>query len=185
MAKKRMNVDFKAGIKKVVPKPPKTKEEKINKFLGDPMGRAQKDAEVFDGEGPVDNVRHTSAARYTQESLSKKLGGGMVANIAAIGATNLFGLAHEARNFRKDSRPFAEKARESGEDMFNNAVGSVIGALPISGGSKKNLIRKLSTGNLLADGYVSNEKLVKKGLSSNLYFKDSKGEVNRGYKTDK
>lgn len=185
MAKKRMNVDFQAGIKKVVPKPPKTKEEKINKFLGDPMGKAQKDADINPDEDPVDNVRHTSAARYTEESLSKKLGGGMVANIAAIGATNLFGLAHEARNFRKDSRPFAEKARESGEDMFNNAVGSVIGALPVNGSYKKNLIRKLSTGNLLADGYVSNTEAVKKGLSSNVYFKDSKGKVNRSYKTDK
>jgi len=185
MAKKRMNVDFQAGIKKVVPKPPKTKEERINSFLGDPMGKAERDADIYPTEEPVDNVRHTSAGRYTQEALSKKLGGGMVANIAAIAATNLFGLAHEARNFRKDSRPFAVKARESGEDMYNNAVGSLIGAMPVSAGTKKGFIRNLSKGNLLADGYVSTQEGRKKGLSSNVYFKDSKGQVNRSYGKDK
>lgn len=183
MPKKRLGMSFQSSIKKL---PPKTKEEKINDFLGDPMGKAADDADMYPTEEPVDNVRHTSAGRYTQEALSKKLGGGMAANIAAIGATNLFGLAHEVRNFKKDSRPFIDKARESGEDMFNNAVGSVIGSLPISGTSKRNFINKLSQGNLLADGYVSTKEGVKKGLSPNVYFKDHpKGKVNRSYKIDK
>lgn len=184
MAKKRMGKNTQTAVKTFTPQ---TKEEKINDFLGDPMGRAADDADIYPTEEPVDNIRHTSAGRYTQEALSRKLGGSMAANIAAIGATNLFGLAHEARNFfKKDSSSsFIEKARESGEDMFNNAVGSVIGALPISGTSKKNFIRKLSQGNLLADGYVSNKEGVKKGLSSNVYFKDQKGKVNRSYKIDK
>lgn len=171
------------AIKTTIPaKTSKTKEELVNQFLGDPIGKAIKDSDLNPKEDYVDNIRHTSAARYTQESISKKLGGGMVANIAAIATTNLLGVAHEARNFKNDKRPILDKGRESAEDMYNNAVGSVIGSLPISGNSKKNTIRKLSTGNLLADGYNPTEKDVKVGLPKNMYFKDSKGNVNRNYK---
>jgi hypothetical protein len=35
---------------------------------------------------------------------------------------------------------------------------------------------------LLADGYNANEQDIKRGLSKNMYFKDAKGNVNRGYK---
>lgn len=160
----------------------KSKEELVNRFLGNPMGQAEKDSDINPKEDPVDNIRHTSAARYTQESISKKLGGGMAVNIAAIAATNLLGVAHEARNFRNDKRSFLDKGRESAEDLYNNAVGSVIGALPINGNTKKSTIRKMSAGNLLADGYNATEQDIKDGLPKNMYNKDSKGNVNRGYK---
>lgn len=159
----------------------KTKEELANQFLGDPMGKAQRDSDINPNEDPVDNIRHTSAARYTQESIASKLGGGMAANIAAIAATNLLGVAHEARNFRNDKRSLLDKGRESVEDMYNNAVGSVIGSLPVSNNSKKNTIRKLSSGNLLADGYNATKQDIKDGLPKNMYFKDARGDVNRKY----
>jgi len=177
MADKIMATKTKMPVKQ-----PKTKEALANEFLGDPMGKAQRDSDISKYSDPVDNIRHTSAARYTQESISKKLGGGMAANIAAIAATNLLGVAHEARNFRNDKRSFLDKGRESAEDMYNNAVGSIIGSLPVSSNTKKNTIRRLSSGNLLADGYNATEQDVKDGLPKNTYFKDSKGKVNRGYK---
>lgn len=184
MADKIMATKTKVPVKNKPINKGKSKEALVNEFLGDPMGKAQRDSDIDNYGDPVDNIRHTSAARYTQESISKKLGGGMAANIAAIAATNILGVAHEARNFRNDKRSFLDKGRESAEDMYNNAVGSVIGSLPVSSNAKKNTIRRLSTGNLLADGYNATKQDVKDGLSKNTYFKDSKGRVNRGYKTN-
>jgi hypothetical protein len=60
--------------------------------------------------------------------------------------------------------------------MVNNAVGSVIGAMPISSKNKTNLIKKLSFDNLLPDGYSSSPDEVKKGFSKEVYFKDNRGK---------
>ena len=155
-------------------------EGKINKFLGDPKGKAVKDADISPDENPVDNIRHTSAGRYTQEAISSRFGGGVTGTIAGLVGSNLMGAAHEVRALRKE-RSLGTNLRESGEDMFNNAVGSLIGALPTSAKSKTQTIYKASFGNMLADGYVSTPKGKKAGLSDNLYFKDEKGNINKKY----
>ena len=156
-------------------------EGKVNKFLGDPKGKAVKDADISPDEDPVDNIRHTSAGRYTQEAISSRFGGGVTGTIAGLVGSNLMGAAHEIRAVKRDKRPLGVKLRESGEDMFNNAVGSLVGALPTSAKSKTQTIYKASFGNMLADGYVSTAKGRKSGLSDNLYFKDEKGIVKRKY----
>jgi hypothetical protein len=156
-------------------------EGKINKFLGDPKGKAVKDSDINPDENFIDNIRHASAGRYTQEAISSRFGGGVTGTIAGLVGSNLMGAAHEFRAIRKDKRPLGTKLRESGEDMFNNAAGSVVGSLPTSAKSKTQTIYKLSFGNILADGYVSTPKGKKAGLSDNLYFKDEKGIVNKKY----
>jgi hypothetical protein len=92
------------------------------------------------------------------------------------------GAAHELSRLSKDKRDWSTKLRESGEDMFNNAVGSVIGALPyMDEKAKDDMMFKMSYGNLLPDGYVSTPEGVQKGLSSNIYFKNDRGQVKRNY----
>lgn len=152
----------------------KTLESKVNAFLGDPQGKAVKDSDIFKNEEPVDNIRHTSAGRYTQESISRGLGSNPMSNIVGVIGSNLFGAAHEVKNIAKDKRPWKNKLMESGEDMINNSVGSVIGAIPIAPKTKTNIIRKLSFDNLLPDGYNSSPDEVKKGFSKEVYFKDNK-----------
>jgi hypothetical protein len=156
-------------------------EGKINKFLGDPKGKAVNDSDINPDENFVDNIRHASAGRYTQEAISSRFGGGVTGTIAGLIGSNLMGAAHEVRSLKEDKRPLGTKLRESGEDMFNNAVGSLVGALPTSAKSKTQTIYKSSFGNLLPDGYVSTPKGKKAGLSDNLYFKDEKGNINKKY----
>lgn len=157
-----------------------TIESRVNSILGDPKRKAVDDSSIGD-EDPIDNIRHTSAGRYTQEAISSRFGGGVTGTIAGLVGSNLMGAVHEVSAARGDRRPLRTKLRESGEDMFNNAVGSVIGALPVDPKSKTKTIQKLSFGNLLPDGYVSTPKGKKSGLSDNIYFKDEKGVINKKY----
>jgi hypothetical protein len=156
-------------------------EGKVNKLLGDPKSKAVNDSDINPDENFVDNIRHASAGRYTQEAISSRFGGGVTGTIAGLIGSNLMGAAHEIRAVKRDKRPLGTKLRESGEDMFNNAVGSLVGALPTSAKSKTQTIYKASFGNLLPDGYVSTPKGKKSGLSDNLYYKDEKGNINKKY----
>ena len=156
-------------------------EGKVNKFLGNPQKKALIDSDINPDEDRVDNIRHASAGRYTQEAISSRFGGGVTGTIAGLVGSNLMGAAHEVSMAKHDKRPLGVKLRESGEDMFNNAVGSLVGVLPTSAKSKTQTIYKASFGNMLADGYVSTPKGKKAGLSDNLYFKDEKGIVKRKY----
>ena len=156
---------------------PKTLESRMNDFLGNVQEKAFKDSDLFVNEEPVDNIRHASAGRHTQESISRRFGSGPMANVAGIVGSNVLGASHEVKNIIRDKRPWKTKLRESGEDMFNNAVGSVIGALPgVDSKTKTNVIKKMSFDNLLPDGYSSSPEEVKKGFSKEVYFKDSKNK---------
>jgi hypothetical protein len=157
-------------------------EKRIDNFLGKPQQRAMSMADISPNEDPVDNIRHSFAGRYTQDAIAKKLGNGPIANIAGLAGSNLMGAAHELSTIIKDDRSWLTKLRESGEDMVNNAVGSVIGAIPFMGEKAKDkMMYKMSYGNLLPDGYVSTEKSKKKRYSDNMYFKNKKGKVDREY----
>lgn len=162
-----------ATIKK---KKPATLESKIDAFLGGAQRKAVNDSDLFKDEEPVDNIRHASAGRYTQEAVAKKLGGGTFGNLTGIVASNALGMAHEVKNIFKDERPWKVKLRESGEDMVNNAVGSLIGAAPISAKAKTNTIKELSFKNKLPDGYQAEEGDVQKGFIADAYFKNKKNK---------
>lgn len=167
-----------APIKQTKPtkKTPVTLESKIDAFLGGVQKKAVNDSDLFKDEEPVDNIRHASAGRYTQEAVAKKLGGGVFGNLTGVVASNALGMAHEVKNIFKDERPWKVKLRESGEDIINNAAGSLIGALPISAKTKTNTIKELSFKNKLPDGYQAEEGDVKKGFIADAYFKNKKNE---------
>jgi len=157
-------------------------ENRIDNFLGNPQEQARSKSRIYFDEEPIDNIRHSFAGRYTQDAIAKKLGNGIVGNIAGLVGSNAMGAAHEIGTLIKDKRDWATKLRESGEDIFNNAFGSVVGALPyMDEKAKDELIYKMAKGNLLPDGYVSTPEGVKKGLSNNLYFKNERGQVKRNY----
>lgn len=158
----------------------KTIESSVNTYLGNPKDRAEAMADVNPQADYVDNVRHAFAGRYTQEAISKKLGGGALGTIGGLIGSNIMGVAHELSNITKDTRSIGTVVRESGEDIFNNAVGSVIGANPFSTEKNKdNTIYKLSTGNILPDGYVSDAKVKKPG--DDAYWRNKKGKITREY----
>ena len=134
----------------------KTLESKVDAFLGGVNSKAVKDSYLSKGGKQIDNIRHASAGRYTQEAIYDKLPRGPLSKAIGVLGSNLLGVAHEAKGIVKDKRPWKTKLLESGEDMVNNAVGSVVGAMPISSKSKTNIIKKLSIDNILPNGYDSN-----------------------------
>jgi hypothetical protein len=130
-------------------------EDRLNKSLGDPMGKAARKAEegIEPGEDPVDNFRHPLAGMYTQQAIAKKTG-----NIPVISPTlgwlgaNAMGVGHELGTIFNDNRPLKYKGREALEDIFNNAYGATIGLLPIPNKSKEEILYKTSAKNMLPDG---------------------------------
>lgn len=157
-----------------VKKKPVTLESKVDKFLGNVQKKSVNDSDLFKDEEPVDNIRHASAGRYTQEAISNKLGGGVFGNLTGIVTSNALGVAHEVKNIFNDERPWKVKLRESGEDIINNAAGSLIGALPVSAKTKTKTIKELSFKNKLPDGYQAEDGDVKKGFIADAYFKNEK-----------
>ena len=155
-------------------KKPVTLESKVDKFLGNVQKKSVNDSDLFKDEEPIDNIRHASAGRYTQEAISNKLGGGVFGNLTGIVASNALGVAHEVKNIFKDERPWKVKLRESGEDIINNAAGSLIGALPVNAKTKTKTIKELSFKNKLPDGYQAEDGDVKRGFIADAYFKNKK-----------
>lgn len=76
--------------------------------------------------------------------------------IGAIGA-NILGAGHEASAFGKDERPFMTKAKESGMDMYNNFLGSLIGATTNSPEEAAALVE-----DAVRQGYTSAGKIERK-----------------------
>ena len=165
-------------------KKPLTTEGRINEMLGDPKSRAadlsQKAAP--EGEGPVDNIRHTVAGMYTADAIANKLApypmGPTTIPAKALGfvGSNLAGLAHEVKAFvpslEGDYRNIPAVARMSAEDMINNFVGSALSLNPfMTEKEKEDFIVKMSYENYLPDGYVQ----IDPKHSKDLYFKKQYG----------
>jgi len=175
-----------AGGNGISPSSPDLRD-RINTSLGDINYKARTFSE--DEEGSIDNIRHTSAGRYTAEAIQDKVKNipyaGKILDflgadkIAGLMGSNALGLGHELKTIVKDDRPFIAKLQEMGEDTFNNFVGSVIGSLDIDDSKKDEAIRYLSYNNLMPDGYVRTKEGEEKGLSENIYFKDEEGKVRR------
>ena len=146
------------------PRPePVTVEGKVNKFLGEPMHRAQDLASsVVDlGEDPVDNLRHSAASMYLTDQFGSSLG--------AAGMANALGMLHEYRSLpnaiKRDG--VYHSLMSTAEDLFNNAVGSGIGMLPLPIEAKESLLIYLTNNNMLPDGVSMPE--------GNMYWKKKKG----------
>ncbi len=98
----------------------------------------------------VDSHRHTAAGYKTSKAIENKVKnvpyiGGMLDKIGAdklagFLGSNLFGMGHEAMTLMQDTRPLEVKAKESYEDIYNNAMGSLIAA---SGKSEDDAMRTI------------------------------------------
>ena len=157
-------------------------KEAISKYLGDPYEEAREFAENPNELSNIDNMRHAQATRLTQEAIANKTGNiPLISNTLGFLGSNALGVGHELSTLfgNKDKRDMSTKLLESGEDIFNNLFGSIIGTLPISDKTKDDIIRSASYNNMLPDGYVRGEQGKEDGLSENVYFKNEDNEIKR------
>lgn len=148
-------------------------EDRVNKWLGDPQGKARKDAENKSGNGDemIDNIRHMSAGRYTAEAIANRTGNIPYISkpLGFIGA-NVMGLGHELGTYFTDPR-WRDKnlglgnfdrakviTQEALEDSYNNFAGSVIGATNMTPEQKTQRIKYLSKNYIVPDGQGLDQK---------------------------
>ena len=157
-------------------------KEAINKYLGDPYEEARQFAENPDELANIDNMRHAQATRLVQEAIANKTGNiPLISDALGFLGSNALGVGHELSTLLgdKDKRDLSTKLQESGEDIFNNLFGSVVGALPIDDKMKDDVIKYVSYNNMLPDGYVREEQGEENGFSENVYFKNEDGDIKR------
>jgi LysM repeat protein len=121
----------------------------VNPYLQSQMELA-KNRNINTGihNGPLDAIRHAgSAAGTTTEVFPNWL----PAPLKIIG-TNVLGAAHEFTTPRKINW------QETGSDLYNNFVGSIIGALPISNYSKQQMVIDAQNNGILSNIH-SNRKV--------------------------
>jgi hypothetical protein len=144
-------------------------EDKLNKWLGSPMGKAERAAEAsgekwfnpqtkkWESE-QMDNFRHPMAGRYTAEGIANKFPDWMqytpIPKAAGFIGANALGIGHELMEPNTNpSYSIWDTIREGGEDAFNNMVGAGIGSLPfVSDATKTKWLQSLSDNNMLPDG---------------------------------
>jgi hypothetical protein len=148
------------GIEVIADKP-LTLEQKIDKRLGYPMKKAFNAAEAFSidrynkklDQIDTDNYRHPMGAKYTSEAIQREfpsfLKGTGIPEISGFLGANALGLGHEIKAFNTD-RPLWESLRSTGEDLYNNAFGSIIGSLSFLPETQKTKILQNATIN----GYI-------------------------------
>lgn len=106
-------------------------ESRINNYLGNPLGRAQQMSTTNGKEN--DALRHAYASMYSSENAGPFI-------------ANALGLGHEIMG-----QPNSMK--EHAGDIYNNFVGSMVGALPfVSTSNKEKAIKKLHELGLLSSG---------------------------------
>ena len=153
----------------------------IENYLNNPNQRAQDFSDSEDELANIDNLRHAMASRYTAEEIGNKVKeipyvGGFLDfigadKLAGLIGSNVLGLGHEFSSLAVDERPFLPALQETGEDAFNNLIGSIIGSTNMSSEEKDKMITYLSHNNLLPDGYVKTQE----GFSDDVYFKNADG----------
>ena len=149
-------------------------EGAINSALGYPMAKAALSAEFATNEGQVDNYRHANAGRYAAEAIKDMTGNiPYLSDAAAIIGANALGLGHEVGTFftnDDDTKPWTSKLKESGEDMYNNFVGTTVGISDMPSVEKTDKLLNLSYSNQLPDGYVKDPR-APRNVPNNMYFK--------------
>lgn len=169
------------GRRIVSANPEPTLEEQINQSLDYPMRKAAEAADTgekwfnpktkkWEKEDTVDNLRHAMAGRYAAEAIANKFPALMqytpIPKTAGFLGANILGAGHELTAINDDpSYSWWDKAREAGEDIFNNIVGSAVGSVPLSDKQKTDILFELSRKNLLPDGYGKGD----------MYFKEEGG----------
>jgi hypothetical protein len=158
-------------------------EATLNSALDYPMTKASIAASASgeDGSNEIDNLRHPLAGRYAAEAVMDYFPEWMqytgIPQAAGFLGANVMGIGHEADVIFKDDRPWSTKLRESGEDIFNNAVGAGVGILPMSSKDKTNTLLELSTKNMLPDGMDAPPYNIP-GFNTehNMYFKKGRND---------
>ena len=149
-------------------------EGAINSALGYPMAKAALSAEFATNEGQVDNYRHANAGRYAAEAIKDMTGNiPYLSDAAAIIGANALGLGHEVGTFftnDDDTKPWTSKLKESGEDMYNNFIGTTVGISDMPSVEKTDKLLNLSYSNQLPDGYVKDPR-APRNVPNNMYFK--------------
>ena len=158
-----------------------TIEFDINRSLGFPMDKAVLAADAANqyNEDQPDNFRHPNAARYTAEAIANSTGNiPYVSNAYGFIGANALGIGHELStlmfNPNKDNRSLYNKLKEYQEDIYNNYVGSKVGASDMTPKEKTDYLLYLSNTNQLPDGVVIEKP--EKGFSNNMYFKKNKND---------
>ena len=173
---------------KALPKAQDGIEETINNYLGNPYVEAREFAENPDrtrGSGAynIDNMRHAQASRLVQEAIANKTGNiPFISNALGFLGSNALGVGHELKTLLNPiyDRDLSTELQESGEDIFNNFFGSVVGTLPIDDKTKDYIIKYASNNNMLPDGFAKDKKQeVLDGFSGNKYFKDKEGNIKK------
>ena len=143
-------------------------EADIDKWLDHPKGKAYANANL------KDNTRHSLAGMYTQQAIKDKVDIPIIGDALGFVGANAMGLGHEISTLYKDGfkdwESLYNKTIESGEDTFNNFVGSAMGLMPGTQENKKNIISNLSSGNWLPDGVVRKD-------GTDLYNKKQGGQL--------
>ena len=136
-------------------KQPLSAEQKLDNYLGGPLAKAHVAATDYSHpeEDERDNLRHSLAGRYVAEAIANKTGNipFISKGLGVLGA-NALGVAHELDNFQGDRRDWKTKLRESGEDVFNNFAGSMVGGSPLNTTQKNRASMDLAN-KALPDGY--------------------------------
>jgi hypothetical protein len=152
----------------VVLKEAKGLEADIDKWLDHPKRKAYANADL------KDNTRHSLAGMYTQQAIKDKVDIPIIGDALGFVGANAMGLGHEISTLYKDGfkdwESLYNKTIESGEDAFNNFVGSTMGLMPGTQENKKNIISNLSSGNWLPDGVVRKD-------GTDLYNKKQGGQL--------
>ena len=153
-------------------------EDKLSEQLGNPMKKATNIAKeasykhLGSMDDPIDSYRHSMAGNYTSKAIQDKLYNiPLVSQAAGFVGANLLGAGHELSTLighapefgGDDDRPWLDKIKESGEDVFNNMVGAGVGSIPfMSAKQKSDLLLNLSLNNRLPDGHGQGNMYIKK-----------------------
>jgi hypothetical protein len=107
-----------------------------------------------------DNLRHTLTSQYMAEAIKNKFPSFMkytgAPQLYGFMGANILGAAHEISSLIGGKRPkvynVLDTINETGEDLFNNLVGSVVGAFGNSSEINTEFIKDLSKNNQIPDG---------------------------------
>lgn len=108
-------------------------DEKINELVNSPLGlQSTKDMDLnLENEDALRHAYSTAeASKLLQNKVRNSKFGNMldvlgIDDVVGFLGSNALGIGHELTRFSKDERPFLLKLKESGQDIYNNILGSI------------------------------------------------------------
>jgi len=136
----------------------------VNPYLDSQMQLAE-NRNIKEGEhnGPLDAIRHAGSAAGTTTEVFPS----WVPTPLKVIGSNILGAAHEF------STPGKINWKETRSDLYNNFIGSVIGALPISNYRKQQMVIDAQNNGILSN--VGEEPIREKPLKSVKFPKNETG----------